>query len=41
MSPPGLVRLGLWEILEGVLSDPSTIVLLYVKIMTSSSSFTP
>lgn len=41
MSPPGLVRLGLWGVLEGVLSNLSTIVLLYVKIMTSSSSFTP
>jgi hypothetical protein len=39
-SPPGLVRLGLWGVLESVLSDLSTIVLLYVKIMTSSSSST-
>lgn len=40
MSPPGLVRLGLWGVSGGVLSDFSTIVLLYVKIMTLSSSFT-
>lgn len=41
MSPPGLVRLGLWGVSGSVLSDLSTIVLLYVKIMTLSSSFTP
>lgn len=41
MSPPGLVRLRLWGILQDAPWDPTTIVLLYVKIMTPSSSFTP
>lgn len=41
MSPPGLVRLGLWGVSRSVLSNLSTIVLLYVKIMTLLSSFTP
>jgi hypothetical protein len=40
VSPLGLVRLGLWVVLESVLSDLSTIVLLYVKIMTPLSSST-